>query len=179
MIDFFERLVVRWTKTTPKQTYTKLLEQFDLPSTTMVTLPQMIVEFWNRLEPKHFLNGPSVRDMMYIDIESRHENIGELVRLLTAVTAALVQDDEATVMEIAKDQFASKRTVTLDDYFGGIGIGSLPFTEGVTVIKQAILNHGRNIETLSSTFHSRVLNRMYNDILAVTRVIVNNMNEDK
>lgn len=179
MIDFIERLVLKWTKATPKQTYLKLLEQFDHPTTTMVILPQMLIEFWKRVEPKHFQNGPSVRDMMYIDLETRHENIGELVRLLTLVTGALIQEDDETVIEIAKEQFAIKRNTTMDDYFGGVGVGSVSYIDGVRIIQTAINNHGRNIETLNPSYHSRVLNRMYNDILTVTRAIINNLPEDK
>lgn len=178
MIDLIERLVARWTKTTPKQTYQKLLEQFDGPQATMVILPTMLVEFWQRVKPFHFMKGPDARDMMYIDIETRHSSIGELTRLMALVTAALVQEDEVAVMEIAKEQFATTRKMTLDDYFAGADGGTLLFEEGVRNLKNAIIVHGIGVENLNPSFHSRVMNRMYNDILYITRVIVDNMPEE-
>lgn len=178
MIDFIERLVARWTKTTPKQTYTALLAQFEGPQASMVTLPNMIVEFWYRLKPAHFQNGPGVRDMMYIDVETRHASIGELTRLMNLVTGALVQEDEAAVMDLAKEQFATYRKMTLDDYFAGADGGSLSFYEGVLSLKNAIILHGLGIENLNPTYHSRVMNRMYNDILYITKVIIENMPEE-
>lgn len=178
MIDFIERLVARWTKTTPKQTYLKLLEQFEGPQASMVNLPGMLVEFWTRLKPLQFQNGLDARDMMYIDIETRHASIGELWRLMNLVTGALVQEDEAAVMDIAKEQFANYRKMTLDDYFAGADGGSLSFYEGVLNLKNAIVLHGLGIENLNSTYHSRVMNRMYNDILYITKVIIENMPEE-
>lgn len=176
MIDFIERFLLRWTKATPKDTYAKLLEQFDQPHATMVNLPEMLVNYWAQIEPLQFEGVLSVRDMMYIDISPRHENIGELVRLMTAATGALVEDDDETLMEISKSEFAVNRNMTLDDYFGGMG--SLTFIEGVRAIKYAVENHGRNIENLNPSYHARVLNRMYNDILYVTRVIVAQLKEE-
>lgn len=178
MIDFIERLVARWTKTTPKQTYLKLLEQFEGPQATMVTLPMMLVEFWQRVKPFHFMKGPDARDMMYIDVETRHTSIGELTRLMSLVTGALVQEDESAVMDIAKEQFATPRKMTLDDYFAGADGGTLLFSEGVSNLRTAIILHGLGIENLNPTYHSRVMNRMYNDILYITKVIIENMPEE-
>lgn len=178
MIDFIERLVARWTKTTPKQTYQKLVEQFEGPEASMVNLPRMLVEFWTRLKPEHFKGGPTARDMMYIDIETRHDSIGELIRLISLVTAALVQEDETSVMEIAKERFAVNRKMTLDDYFAGITGGSIDYFEGVLKLQIAILTHGLGVENLNPSYHSRVMNRMYNDILYITKVIIENMPED-
>lgn len=177
MLDFIERMIRRWTSTTPKQTYKKLLEQFDQPDATMVNLPRMICEFWDRLEPHHFVDGPNVRDMMYINIETRHENIGELVRTLSTVTDALIQDDHDSVMDVAKATFIFNHKITLDDYFGGVGVGSLEFIDGIRVIKAALANHYRNIENLDQSYHARLLNKMYNDILYITRVIVTQLKE--
>jgi hypothetical protein len=178
MIEFIERLVARWTGTTPKKTYLKLFEQFDAPQVGIVNLPGMLVEFWQRVKPDHFTNGPTPRDMMYIDVETRHASLGELCRLMNLVTGALVQEDDATVMDISKEQFAAVRKMTLDDYFAGADGGSLSFREGVLDLKNAIILHGLGIENLNPTFHSRVMNRMYNDILYITKVIIENMPEE-
>lgn len=178
MIEFIERLVARWTGTTPKKTYLKLFEQFEGPQASMVNLPGMLVEFWLRVKSDHFTNGPTPRDMMYIDVETRHSSIGELCRLMNLVTAALVQEDDTTVMDIAREQFAAVRKMTLDDYFAGADGGTLSFREGVMQLKSTIIQHGLGIENLNPTYHSRVMNRMYNDILYITKVIIENMPEE-
>lgn len=178
MIDFIERLVLRWFKATPKKTYLKYLEQFEQPSTSILDTPEMLVEFWERVDLRHFINGPSAKDMMYINVTTRHKDLGELVNLMTIATNALVRDDEETVMEISRNEFSTLTTMSLDDYYRVKDMGLLDFRTGVAVLKEAVRWHGINIENLQTKYHARVLNKMYNDILYVTRAMIDNMKED-
>jgi hypothetical protein len=178
MIDKLARLLDKWLKTTPKDTYTKLLEQFDGPDVGMTDLPTMLVEFWGRIKLGHFVEGPNAREMMYLSIEPRHSTLSELVSIVTLATNALIHEDDATVTEISTDQFMIRKSITLDDYLIGVSGRSISFYEGVRTIKELMVYHNRFIENAPSNYHCRVLNRMYNDILTVTRVISDNMKED-
>lgn len=179
MIDKLERLLDKWFKTTPKDTYTKLLEQFEQPHVGIPELPVMLCEFWKRLRVGHFHGGPTPRDMMYIPLELRHETIGGLVATLQLASGAIVHDDEGMLMEISQTQFQQIHKITFDDYFSGVRGVPLSFNDGVRQIKQAMEVHADAIENLTSTYSSRVLNRMYNDILVVTRALIANMKEGK
>ena len=178
MIDKLTRLLDKWLKTTPKDTYTKLLEQFDGPNAGMTELPVMLIEFWQRVKLGHFIEGPDAREMMYLSIEPRHSTISELVSIVTLATNSLIHEDEASVMDISTDQFMIYKNITLDDYFIGTNGRSISFYEGVRTIKELMVYHNRFIENAPSNYHCRVLNRMYNDILTVTRVIIANMKEE-
>lgn len=179
MIDKIACLINRWFNTTHKDTYTKWLEQFDLPSTGMSELPMMLVEFWRRLNTDHFITGPSVREQMSTHLELRHKTIGDLAITITYATNALIHDDEQIVMEVAKDKFIIKSTLTLDDYLmNGLG-SSLSYHATVELLKNTMAYHYTYLENTPSNYHSRVLNRMYNDILSVTRLLIANMPEGK
>jgi hypothetical protein len=179
MIDKLVSLLDRWLKTTPKQTYKKLLEQFDSPEAGIGNLPEMLVEFWNRVNVGHFIEGPDVRQLMYINLECRHSSITELTSIITYVTNALIHDDEAVVMGVSQDLFIVNNPTTLDDYLITQGHTSMSFHDGVNALKTAVLYHNRYLENAPTTYHCRVLNRMYNDILTVTRTLIDNMKEAK
>lgn len=179
MITKLYRLLDRWLTPVPKETYKKLLSQFDLPSAGMAELPMMLHEFWDRLKPEHFKVGPSMRDMMYISLECRHDNIAQLKLLVTMATNSLIHEDDSTVMELATDLFMVNTTKTMDDYFQGTQGLTLSFYDGVVAVKEIMAYHYRYLENAPSSYHCRVLNKMYNDILTVTRLIVDNMNEGK
>lgn len=177
MIDKIERLLRKWTKTTPKATYRKYLEQFDTTEVTITTLPYMLVEFWNRIDLTDFEKGPSFRDMMYEKVHVRHKTISDLVGILSLATGSLVQDDENKIHEISINQFAAFEDLTMDDYFSGTRGGSITYTDGVRMLHRAMIEHGEVISNMSPGYHCRMLNRMYNDILSVTVSIVNQMEE--
>lgn len=179
MIDKFKRMLERWLNTTPKQTYTKLLEQFDQPNVGMVELPLMLHEFWVRVDPKHFQHGPNIREMMYINIDCNHDNIPQLKFLVNMVTNALIHEDDKAILDLATDQFIIKKQKTLDDYFLNQRGETITFTAGVAEIKRIMAYHYRYLETAPSQHHCRVFNKMYNDILAVTRLIITNMPDSK
>lgn len=177
MIDKIERLLRCWTKTTPKNTYLKLLEQFETSEASITTLPMMLVEFWRRVDLKHFEQGPSYRDLMYEQLSVRHKSITELIGILILATGSLAQDDDTSIHEISVNQFASFEDITMDDYFAGVRGGSVTYYDGVAQLKRHILNHGDVIENMQSGYHCRMLNRMYNDILSVTVSIITRMKD--
>ncbi len=177
MIDKIERMLKRWTRTTPKDTYKKYLEQFEKADTTITVLPYMLVEFWNRVDLSHFDNGPTFKEMMYEKVHVRHKTIVELTNILSLATGSLAQDDENAIHELSVNQFATVEDITMDDYFAGIRGGSITYLDGVTMLKNAINKHGDVIENMPPGYHCRMLNRMYNDILSVTVSIVNQLKD--
>lgn len=177
MRDIIERLLRRWSKSSPKETYLKWLEQFESTDNTISTLPMMLVEFWRRVDLKHFEVGPTYRDMMYEQINARHKTITELIRILALSTGAIAQDDDSYIYEISINQFATFESITMDDYFAGIGNGSVTYYDGVTQLKKYMLQHGEVIENMQLGHHCRMLNRMYNDILSVTVSIIKQMKD--
>lgn len=177
MIDKIEQLLRRWTKSTPKATYLKYLEQFETADTTITTLPYMLVAFWNKVDLAHFENGPTFKEMMYETVHVRHKTISELVSILAMATGSLAQDDENYIHEISINQFAAYEDRTMDDYFGGVRGGSVTYLEGVRMLKQAMTRHAEVIENMPPGYHCRMLNRMYNDILSVTVSIINQLKE--
>lgn len=180
MIDKLVRLLDRWLKTTPKDTYLKLLEQFDDPNkNSMTNLPVMLNEFWTRLNPGHFVVGPTPREMMYIDIETRHSDLMNLGVLITVATNALIHEDDKVVMDLSTNEFMVIKKQSLDDYFTGPSGVSVSYHDGVVQLKKAMAYHYQYLENAPSNHHCRVMNRMYNDILTVTRLIVKNMSEAK
>lgn len=179
MIDKFKRMLERWLNTTPKETYIKLLEQFDQPNSGMVELPMMLHEFWLRVDPKHFQHGPGIREMMYINIDCNHDSIPQLKFLVNMVTNALIYEDDKAIIELATDQFIIKKQKTLDDYFLNQRGETIAFHAGVEEIKRIMDYHYRYLETAQSQHHCRVFNKMYNDILTVTRLIITNMPDSK
>lgn len=178
MIDKFGRLFKKWTKTTPKDTYQKYLEQFETAETTITTLPYMLIEFWNRVNLEDFKNGPSFKEMMNQSIHVRHKSISELNNILLMATGALVHDDESAIHEISVNQFATLEQLTLDDYFAGVRGGSVTYLDGVTQLKNAMKCHADVIENMPPGYHCRMLNRMYNDILTVTVTLINQLKDD-
>ncbi|ABY63084.1 hypothetical protein ST201phi2-1p256 [Pseudomonas phage 201phi2-1] len=177
MIDKIERLLRRWSKSTPKATYFKYLEQFEKADTSITTLPIMLVEFWRRVDLKHFETGPTLKEMMYEKVHVRHKSISELAAILAMATGSLAQDDENFIHEISINQFAVFEDLTMDDYFANSKGGSVSYSEGVAILRQAMLAHGDVIENMPPGYHCRMLNRMYNDILNVTVTIVNQMKD--
>lgn len=177
MIDFIERLLNRWFKSSPKDTYLKWLEQFDTTDATITTLPMMLVEFWNRVDLAHFTNGPTYKDMMNVKIHVRHSTIAQLESILMLATGAIAQDDEPAIHEISVNQFATFETMSMDDYFAGLTGGSIPYYTGVSRLKEAMARHGEVIEHNTSSYHCRMLNRMYNDILSVTVTMIQQMKD--
>lgn len=177
MIDKLERLLRKYFNATPKDTYLKLLEQFDQPSCTIATLPGMLVEFWKRIDIEHFRNGPTFRDMMYSNMSVRHKNISELQNILMLATGAIAQEDEEAIHEISVNQFATFTEMTVDDYFAGLNGGSVPYLTGVVALKEAMTKLGQVLEHETSSYHCRMLNRLYNDILSVTTTIIHQMKD--
>lgn len=177
MRDKIERLLGRWFNIRPQDTYKKYLEQFETNDATISTLPYMLVEFWNRVELKHFENGPTFRDMMYEKVHVRHKTISELISILTLATWALAHDDENSIHEISINQFATFEDITMDDYFAGARGGSVTYYEAVRQLKDGMSNLGDVIENMPPGYHCRMLNRMYNDILSVTVSIVNQLKD--
>lgn len=177
MIDKIERLLLKWVRATPKQTYLKLLSQFEKHDATINQIPLMLVEFWRKVDVNDFADGPSFRDMMYVNFRARHKTISDLYGLLIRATANIAQDDTDALNEISVNEFATYHEMTLDDYFAGVNGGSVNYFNGVSELKRLMLAHGEVIENLTNGYHCRVLNRMYNDILTVTVTIIENMKD--
>lgn len=179
MIEKFKRMLERWLNATPKETYVKLLEQFDQPNSGMVELPMMLHEFWLRVNPDNFRKGPDIREMMYINLDCSHDNIPQLKFLVTMITNALIYEDDKAIIDLATDQFIIKKQKTLDDYFVSQRGDTCTFYDGVVEIKRIMAYHYRYLENAQSQHHCRVFNKMYNDILTVTRLIVTQMPDSK
>lgn len=177
MRDKIERLLKRWFKATPRDTYLKYLEQFESTDATITTLPYMLVEFWNRVDLKHFENGPTFKDMMYEKVHVRHKTISELIGIITLATGSLAQDDENSIHEISINQFASYEDITMDDYLAGTRGGSVTYYETVKQLKSAMSKLADVLENTPPGYHCRMLNRMYNDILSVTVSIIQQLKE--
>lgn len=177
MREIIERLLARWTKSTPRDTYLKYLEQFESANATITTLPYMLTEFWNRVNLKHFENGPTFKDMMYVKIHVRHKTISELTGIMMLATGSLAQDDENSIHEISINQFATNETITLDDYLAGIRGGSVTYYDAVKQLKEAVAKLADVLENTPPGYHCRMLNRMYNDILSVTVTLMQQLKE--
>lgn len=177
MRDKIERLLWRWFKATPRDTYQRYLEQFESTDTSITKLPYMLVEFWNRVDLKHFENGPTFRDMMYEQVHVRHKTITDLIGIITLATGALAQDDDQAIYEISVNQFAVTEDITMDDYFSSAKGGSVTYYDAVSQLKHTMKRFGEVIENLPSGYHCRMLNRMYNDILSVTVSIISQLKE--
>lgn len=175
MIDKLERLLLKWFKAEPKDTYLQLLKQFESNDNTISNLPKMLVAFWERVDLRDFENGPGYRDMMDISIKVRHKSVSELTAMIIRATWSIAQEDLESVREISVNEFATYHDLTLDDYFSNIVGGSINFYTGVQNLRGVILAHGEVIENVTDTYYTRLLNRMYNDILSVTITIIENM----
>lgn len=177
MIDKIRRLLEKWTATSPRDTYLKYLEQFESVDTTITTLPYMLVEFWNRVDLKHFEQGPTLKDLMYEKVHVRHKNLSEMISIVTLATAALAHDDETEIHEISINQFATYADITMDDYLTGIRGGSITYYDAVKQFKSCMAKLADVLENTPPGYHCRMLNRMYNDILSVTVSMINQMKD--
>lgn len=154
--------------------YMELLKEFDHPNVGLEHYPAMLTGFWSQFDVST-LKGISQRDWMYIRLSVRHANIAELIYAVQDFTNAIAQDDYRNIELASKERFTTTEFLDLDTYLSGLNGEILNPIQALQSLKDNLTRHGEIIATVQSKAYARFLHRFYQDILALTTVLVKNI----
>lgn len=154
--------------------YTELLKEFDHPHVGLEHYPEMLVGFWQQFDVGT-LKNISQRDWMYITMTIRHNNIAELIYAVQDFTNMIAQDDYRNIELASKERFNVAKMIDLDEYLSGLNGEILNPVQAIQALKDNICRHGEIIETVQSKAYARFLHRFYQDLLALSHVLIKNI----
>ncbi|AEH03622.1 hypothetical protein AVT69_gp197 [Pseudomonas phage PhiPA3] len=166
----------RGLSATPKQKYTRWLEEINEIPTLSEELPDALVELWRRIDVDA-ISRQNPRVMMSAFFELRHANIQELIQTLHQVNDHVASGSASKIEYLSKNDFIKHREMSLDNYFVDAENYAVDIKEHLSQLKDLLITHGQILEIKEESFYRRMLGRLYFDVLALTETLVKHMQE--
>lgn len=176
MIAIFKRRLKGWAQRKRKREYHARLEHMDNGDMRPEEFPVLLKEFWHRLDLDDIVNL-DIRHLMGVQMQIRHPSISSLIDSMLEVNDLVAHENDAALMRIAKNEFLKSHDIYLDAYFVDALKQSVDVKQSIIRLQGLVVVHCGLLEQVSESHYQRLLNRLYYDILTVTRSLVDQIED--
>lgn len=144
---------------------------------TLETLPIALSEFWRLVQVADFENI-TPKTAMAVNLHIGHKNLPELIDFITEFNDHIANGRDGQIELLVKNEFIAKRTVVLDLYLSDTKQMPIDIRQMLVKLQGALMHHRYLLELQDNQYYQRMAERLYNEILTVTSVLVETINEE-
>lgn len=168
MITRFTQWLQGYTRSSRKQMYIEQIDHMEDGDMRPEEFPVMLKEFWRTAYLPDFVNL-DIRQLMGVRMQIRHASISALIDSLHEVNDLVAHENDDALMRIAKNEFLNGQNIYLDAYFVDALKQGVDVKQSIVRLQGLVMAHCGLLEGVSESHYQRLLNRLYYDILTVTR----------
>lgn len=171
MFKKFIQYFRRFQKDSDKEQLLTELERIDKDIISGEARLKAINNFW-QLVNLNELKTLTIRKMMGVPIYLRHYSIGELLDALTRLNDHIANEDDLKISEMCRNEFIDRKTIDLDEYFINSGDSFIDVYKSIEKMRDLIWQQAEYLEQINHQAYQRQMDRMYYDIIELSRTIV-------